>query len=624
MCGIVGLVFKEPPRERAVLKHMRDSMTHRGPDDAGEWWSEDGRIGLGQRRLAIIDLSPGGHQPMQNSAGDLCIVFNGEIYNYIELRDDLRQKGHSFRSASDTEVILAAYREWGSDCLTRLNGMFAFCLYDRNENRLFLARDRAGEKPLYYYDQGAQFGFASELKGLMADPEVPRRLDLVALDFYLALGYVPFDKCILSDIKKLPAAHALLYQLDTRTTRIWQYWRLPPPCSERGDDAESLVDQLDEKLSVAVHRQLVADVPIGVLLSGGIDSSLVTALAARHTSKPVRTFNISFPGSGNYDESPSARLVASHFGTVHTELEAEPASVSLMPLLAKQFDEPLADSSVIPTYLVSRLIRQHCTVALGGDGGDELFAGYAQYSSMMRRSLARCLIPRPLLLATSRAAAELLPIGFKGRGFLIGLDDSPSHGRRNGTTFFDLVARVQLLKRTLRSPPLYDEPETIRSRLLPYKNFTELQAHTTGDFLTYLPDDILCKVDRASMINSLEIRAPFLDRDVIEFAFGRVPDSSRATSSARKILLRKLAVRLLPRGLDLTRKQGFSIPLNTWFRGKWGEFMTETLTDNSQTLFDRDAIGSLLVGQQHGYENTARLFALTMFELWRRTYNVTL
>ena len=372
MCGIVGIVSNTPQAQRLWLAIGRDAMTHRGPDDAGEWWSADGRVGLAHRRLAIIDLSLAGHQPMHDASGALTIIFNGEIYNFADLRNELVAKGHAFRSHSDTEVILAAYREWGTECLGRLNGMFAFALFDEGQQTVFLARDRAGEKPLFYSHLNGVLRFASELKALLADPASPRQIDPVALDCYLAMGYVPGDRCILQGFNKLPPAHALLFHLKTGHVKIWRYWQLP----ELGDAAQgpvdeaALLDELEALLEGAVRQQMVADVPLGVLLSGGVDSSLITAMAVRASSR-VQTFTVGFPGHGKLDETKHARLIARHFGTRHTELMAEDVSADLLPRLARQFDEPIVDSSMIPTFLVSQLVRQHCTVALGGDGGDE-------------------------------------------------------------------------------------------------------------------------------------------------------------------------------------------------------------------------------------------------------------
>jgi asparagine synthase (glutamine-hydrolysing) len=445
MCGICGMLASPPAAapDVGVLRKMRDTLRHRGPDDTGEWMSPDGRLALAHSRLSILDLSPAGHQPMTDATGRCVVVYNGEIYNHQDLRKELEGIGHRFRSQSDTEVLLECYRAWGTDCLKRLNGMFAFALYDGSARRLFLARDRAGEKPLFYSLANGRFAFASELKALMADPEMPRRLDLASLDSYLAYGYVPGDRCILQGVRKLPPAHALTLDLETGKPEVWRYWQLPGPEPREDATGDELADELGRLLEDAVRRQLVADVPVGVLLSGGIDSSLVTALAARASSRPVKTFTIVFPGHGEYDEGPHARRVASHFGTEHTEMEAEPATVELLPALARQFDEPMCDSSMIPTYMVSTLIRRHASVALGGDGGDELFGGYRQYDWLLQQARARRWAPSALLEAAGWGARRLLPLGFRGRSFLMGLSGgstAPSPARGSCLTSADGTA----------------------------------------------------------------------------------------------------------------------------------------------------------------------------------------
>ncbi|MGB0383221.1 MAG: asparagine synthase (glutamine-hydrolyzing) [Ardenticatenaceae bacterium] len=623
MCGIVGIASQSPTINPDLLVAMRDTMHHRGPDDAGVWWSSDYRIGLAQRRLAIIDLSPGGHQPMSDRSGQLWITFNGEIYNYEELRRALESRGHRFRTASDTEVILEAYRAWGVDCLSHLNGMFAFGLYDKSRQRLFLARDRAGEKPLFYRHTPEKLVFASELKALMADPAFSRTIDLQALDYYLAYGYVPGDMCMLKGVRKLPPAHGLIYDLAANQVQIWRYWELPdPPPANESIPEEGLIEELETLLLDSVRLRLIADVPVGILLSGGIDSSLVTALAARVTSEPLRTFTISFPGYGTYDEGPYARLVAQHFGTQHLELVAEPATVEILPALARQYDEPMGDSSMVPTYLVSRMIREHATVALGGDGGDELFGGYFHHSWLQQQERVRRFIPRSVRQVIRSAALRLLPIGLKGRNYLLGLTIDLSRSIAQPNLFFDSQFRRRLL-----APLKYDFaneiPETHKATL--YTDFkTQLQRATRVDFSTYLVDDLLVKVDRASMLTSLEVRAPWLDHRIIEFAFGRVPDVLRATERERKVLLRRLAARLLPPQLDLKRKQGFSLPLQSWFKGEWGRYIESVLSETDPGLFDQQVIQSLIAGQNKGYANSQRLFALTMFELWRREYQVAL
>ncbi|MBU2623839.1 MAG: asparagine synthase (glutamine-hydrolyzing) [Proteobacteria bacterium] len=623
MCGIMGIVSQTPVADRRWLVAGRDAMRHRGPDDAGEWWSADGCIGLAHRRLSIIDLTPTGHQPMLDATGQICIVFNGEIYNYLELKKELQSLGHAFRSTSDTEVVLAAYHEWGTEFIRHLNGMFAFGIYDQKKRCLFLARDRAGEKPLFYRIANRSISFASELKALMAAPDFPRRVDPDALDCYLTYGYVPGARCILQGVNKLPPAHALLFDLESGQSRVWRYWHLPDmDAAVAADqvDETSLLDTLENLLEDAVQRQLVADVPVGVLLSGGVDSSLVTAMAVRAAAK-VSTFTIRFPGYGLYDETDHARLIARHFGTEHVELEAADVTVDLLPVLARQFDEPIVDSSMIPTYLVSKLVRQHCTVVLGGDGGDELFGGYGHYDRLlwMQRWLGG--FPQGVRISLARAAGALLPVGFKGRNWLQGLAVDLKRGVPLIASCFDQGMRRRLIARQDSWSPV---AEAIREGRVP-QTADLLQRATRMDFENYLPEDILVKVDRTSMLNSLEVRAPFLDYRIIEFAFGKVPSYLKATPTSRKVLLKKLAERLLPMEFDHQRKQGFSIPLGSWLqKGPWKQFFHETLLGSNDTLFNRKCVKGLLDGQAKGRANSERLFALVLFELWRREYKISL
>ena len=618
MCGIVGFAGRVGIAEE-MLRAMSGTMAHRGPDDEGVWTSADGTAGFGHRRLAVIDLSPGGHQPMTDGSGRVHIAFNGEIYNFRELRHELQQRGHAFHTASDTEVILAAYDAWGAEFLSHLAGMFALALYDAAEQRLILARDRAGEKPLFYSLSAERLVFASELKALFALPEFPRRLNRNALNHYLAFGYVPAQLCLIEGVEKLRPGHALRYDAGSGSVHVWQYWDLPPPPDGNVPPDEELVAELDRLLEAAVRKQLVADVPVGILLSGGVDSSLVTAMAARVSSRPVKTFTVTFPGHEQHDEAPFARLVAAHFSTDHTELPAATAGAELLPALARQYDEPIADSSMVPTYLVSRLIREHATVALGGDGGDELFGGYPLYLYATRLAGVQKLIPRPLRSAVGRTA-KWLPAGVRGRNYLIAAGCRGFEPLTRIGLFFDEEWRSRLLAAPSETHPT---PDDLRLELAAGAE-TLLQAAQRIDFRSYMPDDILVKVDRASMLASLETRAPFLDPAVVEFAYGRVPDRLKANSTERKILLRRLASRLLPPQLDLKRKQGFTIPIEAWLDGQWRGLMLDVLPSATADLFRRDAVDALLDGQRRVGNQAHRLFALLIFELWRREYRVTL
>jgi len=624
MCGILGIASQTPLTNRTWLAKSRDTLNHRGPDDAGLWWSEDGCVGLAHRRLSIIDLSPAGHQPMLDKSEQFCIVFNGEIYNFRDLRCELEGKGYQFHSATDTEVILAAYREWGTDCVKRFNGMFAFALCDRKSRTIFMARDRAGEKPLFYRYTNNQLVFASELKALMADPSFLKQINPEALDCYLAFGYVPGEYCILKGVNKLPPAHALTFNLDSGKLNVWRYWQMPELQTQARDsfiaDETALLNELENLLEDSVQRQLVADVPVGILLSGGVDSSLITAMAVRSSSQ-IKTFTIRFPGYGKYDETEHARLIASHFNTEHTELEATASTVDILPLLAEQFDEPIVDSSMIPTFLVSQLIRQHCTVALGGDGGDELFGGYSHYNRLLSVEEKFGSIPFFLRTTVARGAERFLPLGFKGRNWVQGLGTDFKEGLPLVASYFDYKSRLSLLAQDKKNY-LSSSAEQIRKRRI-VDNPSLLERATRLDFENYLAEDILVKVDRASMLNSLEVRAPFLDYRLIEFAFAKVPSYLKTTPSSRKILLKQLAARTLPPEFDRQRKQGFSIPLASWLTmGPWQDFFKEVLLGQETTLFNRKFIANLFAGQMKGYANSERLFALVLLELWCKKYNI--
>lgn len=617
MCGIIGMASVGSIQNFDWVVCGLDKMAHRGPDSFNSWISDDKKVVLGHRRLAIIDLTPEGNQPMHSHDKSLTIIFNGEIYNYAELKAELHSKGHTFYTNSDTEVLLVSYREWGVKCLAKLNGMFAFAIFDSKSNSIFVARDRAGEKPLFYRIENGVLKFSSELKGLMQDPDFERRINKDALDCFLYEGYVPGDLCILEGTKKLRAGHFLLFDIVHGDLTEKQYWTLPELDKEVRPNSE-LVMELDHLLEDSVKRQMIADVPLGVLLSGGVDSSLVTAMAARTSSK-VKTYTIRFPGHGKLDETEHARLIASHFDTEHTELEAEANSINLLPLLARHFDEPLIDSSMVPTYLVTKLIKEHCTVALGGDGADELFGGYSHYSKLLSLREKTSALPYWLRSSAIKALEPFIPTGFKGKNWLLAAGTDLDTGLPLVASYFTKLERQSLLK---IDNSRGDMVEAIRLGNIPYGTDL-LQRATRMDFKNYMAEDILVKVDRASMANSLEVRAPFLDYRVIEFAFSQVPSSLKTSPNNRKIILKMLTDKVLPKTFNSHRKQGFSIPLSSWLETKeWKDFFKAVLLDNDQKIFNHDVIKSLFLGQENGRANGERLFGLVMFELWRKEYDI--
>lgn len=621
MCGIVGVVGQAPQQSRDWLAEAVSVLHHRGPDGSGVWWSNDGHAGLGHTRLAIVDLSASGDQPMHSIDGRHAIVFNGEIYNYRELGRQLAGLGHEFASDSDTEVLLAAYRQWGPDCLEHLVGMFAFAIYDQVDRVLFAARDRAGEKPLFYRRQSGRLSFASELKGLFADPSLPRRVDAEALDQYLACGYVPAGQCIIQGVNKLPPAHALRFDGRSGAFRCWRYWQLPEepePEALYHANENDLLDEMQSLLQTSVEQQLHAEVPVGVLLSGGVDSSLVAALAAR-VHATVKTFTLCMPRHAGFDETVHARLVARHLGTEHHELEIDEPEVGLLPELARQYDEPLADASMIPTCLITRAISRHCKVAIGGDGGDELFSGYPHHSRQLRLARQTRWLPPALRRPLFGLASSLMPVNARGHGLLQSLAVDYGHDLIPTTALFLPRHRRDLL--LAQSPGCAEQANQLR---IPQTRDL-LQRITRSDFSAYLADDLLVKVDRAAMMNSLEVRAPILDHRLVEFAFSKVPAHLRATESSRKILPKRLTERLLPEAFDRVRKQGFSIPYETWIRsGDWGGWFAQVLLDDAPgSPLQRRPIEAMFRQMAAGRNMAPKLFALLMLELWRREYAIS-
>lgn len=620
MCGIYGLMRRDGQVDAAALARQRDLLAHRGPNDVGSWISPDRRVGLAHRRLAILDLSAAGHQPMRSVDGRFTIVFNGEIYNHREIRRELEKIGCTFHTGADTEVLLEAYIAWGEACLMRLNGMFAFAIHDAGyagtPPSLFLARDRAGKKPLYYAFDGQRLEFASELRAISQRGG----LALDALNFYLALGYVPHERCLVEGVKKLPPAHTARLDLSSFELRVQRYWAPPPNCPEPGVDGASLADEAGRLIEDATRLRLVADVPVGVLLSGGLDSSLVVAAAAHVSSAPVRTFTIALPGSA-LDESAHARQVARHFGTEHHELALERSGLEVLDEIAPFIDEPIADSSLIPTFLVSRLTRQQVTVALGGDGGDELFGGYNDYPTSLADQDRLAWLPQSALVLAAQAASWL-PAGVRGRNRVASLRGGPLQQMIWGRPYFDLTLRRRILGQ--------DALAALGSELVAPERFLlglfdtgsdAVDRMTRTHFGSVLPDDFLVKVDRMSMAVSLEMRAPLLDHRLVEFAFGRIPSAWKVSGGETRRVQKILAARWLPPELDVQRKQGFSIPLNEWLRAS-NSAELQRVRNRLPACIQQKEVDALIHGQARGRANGGRLFALLMLGIAMNNLNL--
>ncbi len=563
MCGIAGFVGRG---DLGVLRRMTDAIRHRGPDAEGHWSEENTGVFLGHRRLSIIDLS-GGAQPMWTRDGKLGVTFNGEIYNHAELRAELVQRGCQFATDhSDTEVLLHAYREWGDGFVERLNGMWAFVIYDRERRRLFGSRDRFGKKPLYYFHEGDTFGFASELPALLQHPGCPRNLDALSLKKYFAHCYIPAPRSIYERVWKLPGGHSFASDLADRTLKISRWWEFiletqAPP------DEEILCEEIRATLDRAVQRRLMSDVPLGVFLSGGIDSSAIAALAAKHVpAGQLNTFSIGF-NEPSFDESSYARLVAKNLGTNHREeiLDLE-KSTALIPDIVARLDEPLGDGSLLPTYLLSKFTRQHVTVALGGDGGDELFAGYDPFRALKKAELYAKIVPKPIHAGIRHLAARLpvshqnISLDFKIKRTLMGLSYPPP--------LWNAVWMSALEPRDISA--LFQEPtpiETLYSEAIEawdrcaQPNIVDraLQFWTN----VYLQDGILAKVDRASMMNSLEARSPFLDLEVVNLA-RKIPWQLKLRGGTTKWILKKALAPLLPQEIIDRPKKGFGMPIGRW------------------------------------------------------------
>jgi asparagine synthase (glutamine-hydrolysing) len=633
MCGICGVYeYASSMRvDRQQLAQMNATLLHRGPDEDGFFVRD--RVGLAMRRLRIIDLA-GGTQPIANEDETISIVFNGEIYNYRELRKDLIRLGHRFRTQSDTEVIVHAYEQFGVQCVEHLDGMFAFAIYDeriRGTDRLFLARDPFGKKPLYYADLGETLIFGSEIKPILEDPRVSKEIDFEALHHYLSLLVIPAPWSIFKSIRKLPAGHWML--VDERGPEIRPYWNCEPHSAEVLVSEREAVDEVRRLLFRAVEKRLVADVPLGAFLSGGLDSSLVVAIMARLSGRPVKTLSVGFEGPKTHNELPFARRLAEHCGTDHTELTLKPDVVSMVHDLVRYADEPFGISSALPTLLIARAARERLTVVLTGDGGDEMFGGYSHYlwerwASAFRR------LPR-VADSVLLTAAGTLGRRIDGRGGAL----------RSRITRFVSNARRPDASRRLGWGSAFSHDEKLA---LYSDDLTHLAAGTTTalleryvegardlepaavqnrlDVALWLPDEMLAKVDRMTMGASIEARCPLLDRNLARFLFG-LPFRQKVPGSRGrhlKHLLRRVAADLLPAELLQRPKQGFNVPLDAWFRGGASDFLTDVLSPERirrRGWFQPEAVQQLVAAHRSGQVKFSnRLYALFNLELWAQEY----
>jgi asparagine synthase (glutamine-hydrolysing) len=619
MCGICGLLA--PPGgepEPALVDRMRGAIVHRGPDDGGT--DRFGRCVLGHRRLSILDLDTG-NQPLFSESGEVAVVFNGELYNFLELRAELEAKGHELRGTGDTAVIPHLYEEHGVDFVKRLKGMFAIALWDASRERLVLARDRIGKKPLLWTVlRDGTLAWASELKALAQLPGLARDVDLGALDAYLSLQYVPDPKTALRGVRRLPPAHSLVVERGGEP-RVARYWQLEPAPLSLSED--EWLERVREEVRGAVRRRLIADVPLGALLSGGIDSSVIVALMAQESGGPVRTFTIGF-ADARYDEREYARAVAERWSTEHEELVAEPRADELLPRLAWTFDEPFGDASALPTYLVCELARRRITVALAGDGGDEAFAGYERY---LAHGLAGRLSWVPGTAAAARAL-RALPGGrtdlraplVRAARFLdvVGTPAEARYGRL--MEIFPAGLRRELW--TDDALAEIGEPASAAT-LLGRPRLPGTAGLQLLDAETYLPGDLLRKADLASMAHSLELRAPLLDTDVLELTLA-LPDSLRTSGRRGKLALRRAFADVLPAPVAGRGKKGFGVPLAAWFRGELQELSRDLLLDpraRSRGWFRPAAVERLVADHASGRaDHGHRLWCLVMLELWQRLW----
>lgn len=626
MCGIAGKIrLAGAPVTEAEIVRMRDALSHRGPDDAGLYLSPDHKVGLGSRRLAIVDLSERGHQPMSYQ-NRYCITYNGEVYNFPALKAELETAGYTFHSYTDTEVILALYAKYGKACVNHLRGMFAFAIYDQEKQQLFCARDRLGKKPFKYYFNGNVFLFASELKAILTQSEYRREIDYTAIHHYLTLQYVPAPLTGFKHIYKLAPGHSLTLDIPTRKIHKEQYWKLSfEPKLEMSEDEWR--QRILEKLRESVRLRLISDVPIGAFLSGGLDSSAIVALMSETTSR-VKTFSIGFNES-THNELPYAKEVAQHFGTQHTEFVVAPKAAEVLPSLVDHFEEPFADSSALPTYYLSKLTRQQVTVALNGDGGDENFAGYPRYSVQKFALWYERFLPlhTHLISPAISASAHLLhtPLLEKAKRFSQALPLDYTHRYAAYIGYF-----LQAQKQTLYTDEFFEACKTSPTEDLLSQAFARSHASDKidqtlfTDITTYLPDDLLVKMDIATMAVGLEGRSPLLDHEFMELT-ARLPSSYKLRGFLqRKYIFRRALTGLLPNSVIERSKQGFSPPLAAWLRGELKELLYDTLLSSkaaSRSFLKTSSVQALADAHtSRASDNSKFLWVLLMLELWLQRF----
>jgi asparagine synthase (glutamine-hydrolysing) len=620
MCGIAGVVNSEPGGVEAdTIRRMCQSIVHRGPDDEGTY-VKDG-AGLGVRRLSVIDIA-GGHQPVFNEDKTICIVYNGEIYNFPELRRELESRGHRLLTHGDTEVIVHLYEELGRDCVKRLRGMFAFAVYDTRNRHLLLARDRLGIKPLHYAFAGGRLLFGSEIKSILAVAPELATIDQQALWRYMYFGYIPDPDTAFLPIKKLPPGHVL--EFERGKVSIHKYWDLPEYSTYQPRGEEECLQELEQRLAEAVRIRLIADVPLGALLSGGTDSSTIVALMARASSRPVKTFSIGFRHA-DFNEAPYARLVAERFGTEHRELILEPDVAETLQSLTHSLEEPFGDSSILPTYYISRLARQQVTVALSGDGGDEAFGGYERYQVHLQRRTFDW-IPEWTGRFYRDHVHRKLPTSVPGRNLAYSVSLPWSERYIEGISLKPFDREMALLSDDFRSAALGDvDPLSAMRRYLDQALARDpLSRVLYLDTKTYLPGDILTKVDRMSMLTSLEVRVPILDHLFLEWVTG-LPPEWKMRGKKQKYILTKLAERVgVPKEVLNRPKQGFTLPLGHWMRNELKDLIMSVLMDSStrqRGYFNAQGVQRLLDEHfQARRDHSARIWRFLMFELWQRNF----